>query len=982
MQYVQEYALLPGGTRTKKVLIEKDMSGVLWKTEHQKQSSKSYLFPITSRRKICTLMLVSNLAYSQWINVDCHVQITPNVICILNNKSEVMNNTFKNFMGCFGFQFIKNNTCFFFVFVRKMDHKMLYVIGNLKEIVMEKCPNVSKIEELLSNQIVTLNFIFQAISMPFPAILFYDRKHNVISEYINQKLLFTLPKHGSPKIKHTDQGGYFILQSDYSLHPLGNNIFKCSKEIYISSQCICDSKADCNDKSDEQKCPNLHNVGAMHNNIYINERLTISSLFICLKGTCNPFTSLNIEDILFPSKTEKDQSFWTCEISGFKIHSNLVNDLVSDCGTEAEDEPILKTVLIEMKTFNCPVSGQIPCKAGHSKCYNLTDICLYRLDTHNHLLPCRTGGHLENCDMFECNMKFKCFGYYCIPWSYVCNGVWDCPHGYDEIDNNICTSIMNCKGFFKCQRSSICIHLGDVCDGIRNCPYGDDESMCEAHTVKCLPLCTCLAFAMKCTSTNLQFHHSHLKFAYTFISISFSQIYNTKQFMHKLQTVTFLELRSNQLFSICALPKNLVHLRMIDLGGNLIFLISKFCFDSLPSLISVKVDHNEITHIDPASFNNLTNFQFLNLSNNCLSSIHHNWLSLGKKGIHMIFISVLNNDFKEINYKLIERIQLYFLETTDYRLCCLLNSNSKCDSIKLWYQSCTNLLPSKQVKITVIIILFFLLLVNCSSLFVQIIQGGNNTKGLIQEKTSFEFIMLSINICDITFGIYLSIIFVADYKYDKTFFLKDMEWRSHNLCFTAFALLLLFNLLSPILLSLVAISRLMVVLYPFQSRFKRSTFALKLIMAIDLIIISVTLVLTTIIYLSYGIIPNSLCIPFVDPTKTILLFKILVMSSTFIQFSVSILIACFYFILMRNILLNQDFKISKLGEQSWIKMEIQLVIGSVSNFLCWYPTDIIYIMALLKDKYPINMIIWTVIVIMPINSIVNPLVFVLTSATK
>ena len=31
---------------------------------------------------------------------------------------------------------------------------------------------------------------------------------------------------------------------------------------------------------------------------------------------------------------------------------------------------------------------------------------------------------------------FKCPGYHCIPWSYVCDGKWDCPHGYDELENS------------------------------------------------------------------------------------------------------------------------------------------------------------------------------------------------------------------------------------------------------------------------------------------------------------------------------------------------------------------------------------------------------------------------------------------------------------------------------------------------------------------------------------------------------------------
>ena len=59
---------------------------------------------------------------------------------------------------------------------------------------------------------------------------------------------------------------------------------------------------------------------------------------------------------------------------------------------------------------------------GHIRCFNFTDICLYKLNSKSNMIPCRNGGHLENCGNFECNMMFKCPDYYCIPWTYVCDG--------------------------------------------------------------------------------------------------------------------------------------------------------------------------------------------------------------------------------------------------------------------------------------------------------------------------------------------------------------------------------------------------------------------------------------------------------------------------------------------------------------------------------------------------------------------------------
>ena len=99
------------------------------------------------------------------------------------------------------------------------------------------------------------------------------------------------------------------------------------------------------------------------------------------------------------------------------ISSLLVNDLVSDCGPEA-DEHLLKSIATGNRS-HCINKNQIPCRKGHTRCFNISEIRTYQLNHLKHLIPCRTE-HLENCRKFECNMMFKCPGYYCIPWSRLC----------------------------------------------------------------------------------------------------------------------------------------------------------------------------------------------------------------------------------------------------------------------------------------------------------------------------------------------------------------------------------------------------------------------------------------------------------------------------------------------------------------------------------------------------------------------------------
>lgn len=137
--------------------------------------------------------------------------------------------------------------------------------------------------------------------------------------------------------------------------------------------------------------------------------------------------------------------------------------------------------------FTCAQIGQLTCSQGFSKCYHISDICIYNLDFLHSLTPYKTGDHIQNCQMFECNMKFKCPGYYCIPWAYVCDGKWDCPGGYDE--KHKCAVEVRCQNMFKCKNIQICIHMADTCDGNEDCHFGDDEYLCSLKYVTCPELC-------------------------------------------------------------------------------------------------------------------------------------------------------------------------------------------------------------------------------------------------------------------------------------------------------------------------------------------------------------------------------------------------------------------------------------------------------------------------------------------------------------
>ena len=184
---------------------------------------------------------------------------------------------------------------------------------------------------------------------------------------------------------------------------------------------------DCNEsnniqRSSDESCP-LQNIICPSKCV---QNWTCSPLhYQTVSNSCFSYTTLPL--ICDVKQHSKESKAFNCS-TNITIDLTLVNDLVSDCGEVADDEPIYKDLLANHTFHQCRIPGEIPCTYSYPKCYNLSDICIFNLNKHGHLMPCRTGSHLQSYKNFECNLHFKCPQFYCIPWAYICDGKWDCPY--------------------------------------------------------------------------------------------------------------------------------------------------------------------------------------------------------------------------------------------------------------------------------------------------------------------------------------------------------------------------------------------------------------------------------------------------------------------------------------------------------------------------------------------------------------------------
>jgi len=82
-------------------------------------------------------------------------------------------------------------------------------------------------------------------------------------------------------------------------------------------------------------------------------------------------------------------------------------------------------------------------------------------------------------------------------------------------------------------------------------------------------------------------------------------------------------------------------------------------------------------------------------------------------------------------------------------------------------------------------------------------------------------------------------------------------------------------------------------------------------------------------------------------------------------------------ILVKEFMINKKkMNMSKLGKSSDSIMLVgQLLLVTITNMICWFPANIIYITAMFVDRFSVRILLWTVVGIMPINSVVNPAIF-------
>ncbi len=558
---------------------------------------------------------------------------------------------------------------------------------------------------------------------------------------------------------------------------------------------------------------------------------------------------------------------------------------------------------------------------------------------------------------------FKCPGFYCLPWRFVCNGQWECPGGTDEIHCNKTT----CPGMFKCKASSICISYVSLCDVISDCPLNDDEYFCyKGLTLQSCPSnCSCLQFSLFCQEFTLAIQYNiKFYFAIFLLDIDLSK---SSSIWKLLNEPIVLILKNTQLVSICEQSKVYVFkcTQKLDISSNDIKLLTTNCFGFVTNIHFLNVSFNGVRLIAPHTFFDSIQIKQLDLSWNAIYRLGDRIFA----GLFQLsFLNLTGNPIISVSTSTFSNASITNIVTLNFKVCCIVTlSNTMCTSKPMWPNSCSRLLGDNIVKKLIWSISTIGLVMNVLSCL--IISQKSLSRG-----NAYRRPVVCLSISDTLCCLQLLTIVVADLTFRNDYLEYEHYWRANFVCIFSSFLSFITNFLSVFTINLLALTRYCIVKNPLDSNFLEASFLTRLCVIASSIItvLSILAVLSYLHTTGQHQLPTGLCLLPGHGHKSNVAQIVTIV--TFLSQSSS----CFSIPVIYCLLLKEKAKTTARVGRTDSGGLTKFILVAFTNLICWVPSSVLLFMTLVWKQYPYILLIWTTMVIIPLNAIINPSVFVLS----
>ncbi len=548
----------------------------------------------------------------------------------------------------------------------------------------------------------------------------------------------------------------------------------------------------------------------------------------------------------------------------------------------------------------------------------------------------------------------------------MCNGVWDCPWGTDEVG---CTRT-SCPGQFRCHNTSTCIAPDSMCNDINDCILGDDEYFCYPKLPTCPKNCTCIVYSISCFESMDLIFHSRVPFIH--IDISFSVINSFTNLLEKFNQTVYLSVRNSGLIRFCSslnyLPqKNII--RFLNIAGNLITAIKSSCLMEKIGLRYLNISSNNIKRIKEFAFVKFPSLGHLDISLNRLEYLDKNVFN----GLNLSVLTLKDNGLFYVSPLTFHGSFIRRIVSEKYKICCIKSWNKTvCIAQIPWPFTCSyRLIGNPSMTAIYGIATFCGILLNIAAFAITHMQNKQSKKDV---RYNYNLTVYVITMGDLLNSSSFLILLIADITYGNEYFTYEHSWRKSVLCYLFSFCSLSSNTISCCMITFIALSRYHLVIKPFDTIFLNSTFVIRCIVGITCIAFLSSFALILSHRFTSVTFPTGLCLLIgnIRHSASSLVSHCLVLYSLSI---VTILIPVIY------IMLHKAKKESSMNLPFAKKKETtanKSVFASCTHLVCWIPTAIILFLMLIWDEYPYQILLYSNMLVFPLNIFIDPFLFVLS----
>nr|KAG5698846.1 hypothetical protein BaRGS_019698 [Batillaria attramentaria] len=227
-------------------------------------------------------------------------------------------------------------------------------------------------------------------------------------------------------------------------------------------------------------------------------------------------------------------------------------------------------------------------------------------------------------------------------------------------------------------------------------------------------------------------------------------------------------------------------------------------------------------------------------------------------------------------------------------------------------------------------------------------------------------------------GVYLVVIGVADRLYQGNYLWKDREWKHSTACKAAGFLSLLSSEVSAFIICLITLDRFLVLRFPFSHfRFERRSarVACVIVWAVGFVLAAVPLFPVTSHWEFYS--QTGICIPlpitsndFAGHTYS---FSVVII----LNFVLFVMIAAGQVFIYWSIRTNSMTASDTTKKSNDVTIARRLITIAISDFLCWFPIGLLGLLAADGVPVPGEVNVTVAIIVLPINSVLNPFLYTL-----